>query len=119
MQRISQVQELEQADTPHNAKNAGKNFLRNKRGVAINQLAGLVLTLGIVILITTVMGILTNDLRSGITQNTSGWNASVKGEEAYNNIAGKFPLLGTIAILSSVILIVIGAFSFRRGAGGI
>lgn len=45
---------------------------------------------------------------------TAAYNATVFGEESYNNISGKLPLLGTIIILSTIILVVIGIFVMRR-----
>jgi len=95
---------------------------QGKKGNAGNELLGWVILFGLIGLVGSIMGLIQTDVDSDVVDeagNTSwAYNNSQKAQEAQGKIFGKLPLVGTIVVLSLVLMLVLGVVAyFRQGQG--
>jgi hypothetical protein len=90
--------------------------MKNKKGaIGLGQITGIIMMLVVIGILLTVGLKVEKDLRTGMTQNSTEWNASKSAMEGLSNVAEQQGLLGTIIIFGVIIGVVIVAFAVRAG----
>ena len=96
---------------------------KGKKGAAGNELLGWVILFGLIGLIGAIFGLIQTDVQNevDVEAGNASWahNNSVKAQEAQGKIFGKLPLVGTIVVLSLILMLVLGVVAYfqnRQGA---
>ena len=93
-----------------------KNLMKlNKRGIgALNMLVQGAITILIAVITVSIAISVNENIKDSFTANSSAWNASAKGTTGLAAFSDYW-----VSIVSIIILVVIvGLFSYFRGAGG-
>lgn len=96
-------------------------MLKNKKGNSGDALLGWIIIFGLIGIIGAIMGMIQSDISADLD------NESIEAEnlqlaaEAQGKIFGKLPLVGTVVVLSIVLMLVLGIVSYfqnsREGMG--
>ena len=99
----------------------GPSLRKSRKGqVTFGSLPSVIILLGIAAVIGVVMAILVQTIRDDETTAASAArNVTDQGLSFFNNISSQFGLLGTVIGLVLVVSVVIAAFRFRGGGGGL
>jgi hypothetical protein len=97
---------------------------KGKKGASAgNELLGWIILFGLIGLIGAIFGLIQSEVEDDVVDevgNTSyAYNNSQKAQEAQGKIFGKLPLVGTIVVLTLILMLVLGVVAYfqNRNAG--